>query len=48
MYGRLLLRQEKRINEGNDMLIQSERLAETLPFWYNRLVKLKILDFDFE
>lgn len=30
------------------MLDKSEKIAENLPYWYNNLYKLKILDFDFE
>lgn len=48
MYGRLLLRQEKREKEGNDLIEKSEKIATSLPHWYNRLCKLKILDFDFQ
>lgn len=48
MYGRLLLRQEKREKEGNELLEKSESLAKSLPFWYHRLVKTRFLDFDFE
>jgi hypothetical protein len=55
MYGRLLMRQEKREKEANgknsvinlDMLKSSESLASTLPFWYHRMVKVRFLDFDF-
>jgi len=30
------------------MLQKSEELAKTLPFWYDRMSKLRILDFDFD
>lgn len=54
MYGRLLMRQDKRENEANgikynniELLHKSESLASTLPFWYHRMVKVRFLDFDF-
>jgi hypothetical protein len=48
MYGRLLLRQDKREKEGNEMIEKSEKLALSIPFWYNQLSKIRVLDFDFD
>lgn len=47
MYGRLLMRMDKRQAEGTELLQKSEKLIEALPFWYHRMCKTRYLDFDF-
>jgi hypothetical protein len=47
MYGRLLLRNQKREKEANELLEESEKLAGKMPFWYNRMCKIHYFDFDF-
>jgi hypothetical protein len=37
-----------RLSNIVELLKRSEDIAKTLPYWYNRLCKIKILDFDFE
>lgn len=48
MYGRLLMRMDKRQVEGNELLLKSEQITKSLPFWYHRMVKTRYLDFDFD
>jgi hypothetical protein len=47
MYGRLISSDKKRLNEAENLLKESEKIIQSLPFWYNNLVKIKYLDFDF-
>ena len=48
-YGRMLLGQnEKRKHEAEDYLKQSEALAEMMPYWYDKMDNIHLLDFELD
>jgi hypothetical protein len=48
-YGRMLLGHNvKRKDEAEDYLRQSEALAEMMPFWYDKMDNIHLLDFDLD
>jgi hypothetical protein len=48
-YGRMLLGHNiKRKDEAEDYLRQSEALAQMMPFWYDKMDNIHLLDFDLD
>jgi hypothetical protein len=48
-YGRMLLgHNEKRKQEAEDYLRQSEALAEMMPYWYDKMDNIHLSEFDLE
>jgi len=48
LFGRLLLKNKKREQEGVQMLKLSEDIAKRLPFWYDKIDYIYIPEFDLE
>ena len=47
-YGRMLLFNPKRESEAKSYLTQAETLAKTLPYWYDKLDNIYLVDFDLD
>jgi len=48
VYGRVILGDPKRIEEGKRCLKQSEAIAKRLPFWYDQIENVYLLPFNIE
>jgi hypothetical protein len=47
-YGRMLMFNPKREKEAKDYILQSELLAKSMPFWYDKIDNIYTTEFDLD